>query len=68
MRSEEQSCIASCCVLPSRSAEQRGALLAEAALQSIYELFEVVPDPRTAHGLRYDLPFSTSLPGGGFVV
>jgi hypothetical protein len=32
-------------------------LLAEAALHSIAELFEAVPDPRSAHGLRYDLPF-----------
>ena len=56
-RSEYQSCIARCCVLPSLSAEQSDALLAEAALHSIYELFEVVPDPRSAHGLRYDLPF-----------
>ncbi len=45
------------CVLPSLSQEQRDGLLAEAALQSISEMFEAVPDPRSAHGLRYDLPF-----------
>jgi predicted transposase YbfD/YdcC len=32
-------------------------LLSEAALQSLADLFEAVPDPRGAHGLRYDLPF-----------
>lgn len=50
-------CIARRCVLPSYSEEQRGVLLAEAALHSIAEMFEAVPDPRKAHGLRYDLPF-----------
>jgi predicted transposase YbfD/YdcC len=32
-------------------------LLAEAALRSLAELLEAVPDPRGAQGLRYDLPF-----------
>lgn len=50
-------CIARRCVLPPLSKEQRGALLAKAALSSIVEMFEAVPDPRKAHGLRYDLPF-----------
>lgn len=50
-------CTARRCVLPCLSAEQRDALLAEAALQSMYEMFEGVPDPRSAHGLRYDLAF-----------
>src|SRR6202049_1965188 len=50
-------CIARHCVLPSLEKEQSENLLAEAALHSIAELFEAVPDPRSAHGLRYDLPF-----------
>jgi predicted transposase YbfD/YdcC len=32
-------------------------LLTEAALQSLAQVFEAVPDPRGAQGLRYDLPF-----------
>lgn len=50
-------CFARSCVLPSLAKEQCDVLLAEAALQSIAEMFEAVPDPRSAHGLRYDLPF-----------
>jgi len=50
-------CIARRCVLPSFSKEQAESLLAEAALQSLADLFEAVPDPRGALGLRYDLPF-----------
>ena len=44
-------------VLPSLSQEQSDQLLAEAALHRLADLFEAVPDPRGAHGLRYDLPF-----------
>ena len=50
-------CIARQCVLPSLSQEQADGLLSEAALHSLAELFEAVPDPRGRHGLRYDLPF-----------
>lgn len=50
-------CIARRCVLPSLSPEQRDHLLAEAALQSLAQVLEAVPDPRGTHGLRYDLPF-----------
>jgi DDE_Tnp_1-associated len=50
-------CIARQCVLPPRSLEQAEILLSEAALQSLADLFEAVPDPRGAHGLRYELPF-----------
>lgn len=50
-------CIARQCVLPSLSREQADDLLAEAALQSLADLLESVPDPRGKHGLRYDLPF-----------
>ena len=50
-------CIARQSVLPPLTQEHSDNLLAEAALHSISELFEAVPDPRSAHGLRYDLPF-----------
>jgi hypothetical protein len=50
-------CIARQCVLPPLSKEQADNLLTEAALHSLAEVFEAVPDPRGAHGLRYDLPF-----------
>lgn len=50
-------CTARRCVLPALTQEQRNILLAEASLRSLFEVFEAVPDPRSAHGLRYDLPF-----------
>ena len=50
-------CIARQCVLPAFSKEQAEGLLTEAALHSLAELLEAVPDPRGRHGLRYDLPF-----------
>lgn len=50
-------CIARQSVRPALSREQAEGLLTEAGLQSLVELFEAVPDPRGAHGLRYDLPF-----------
>ena len=61
-------CIARQCVLPAFSKEQAEGLLTEAALHSLAELLEAVPDPRGRHGLRYDLPFSTSLFGRRLVV
>lgn len=36
---------------------ERDQLLTNAALLSLYEVFAAVPDPRSRHGLRYDLPF-----------
>lgn len=50
-------CIARQCVLRALSHDQAEVLLAEAALHRLAELFDAVPDPRRAHGLRYDLPF-----------
>lgn len=50
-------CIADRRVLPVFSALQREQLLAQAAMQSLASIFEAVPDPRKAHGRRYDLPF-----------
>jgi predicted transposase YbfD/YdcC len=49
--------IARRCVLPALRQEQREQLLDQAALQSLADMLEAVPDPRGVHGLRYDLPF-----------
>jgi len=43
--------------LPSLSADQPQHLLEERALMSLYEAFAAVPDPRSKHGQRYDLPY-----------
>ncbi len=43
--------------LPPLSDVQRDQLLADAALLSLYEVLAAVPDPRSRHGMRYDLPF-----------
>src|SRR5438309_2285562 len=43
--------------LPDIPAEQHTALLANALLLSLYEAFAAVPDPRSRHGQRYDLPY-----------
>jgi len=37
--------------------EQRQDLLKDASLLSLSLIFAAVPDPRSRHGLRYDLPF-----------
>ena len=42
---------------PSLSAEEQRALLKPAPLVSLYQAFAVVPDLRSHHGLRYDLPY-----------
>ncbi len=43
--------------LPSLSSEHRQTLLNEQPLLSLYDLFTTIPDPRSKHGLRYDLAF-----------
>ncbi len=50
-------CIAERVVLPPLSEEERSALLEKAALVSVYEILDAVPDPRGKHGLRYELSF-----------
>lgn len=50
-------CIADRRVLPTLSALQQEQLLTQAGTQSLASIFEAVPDPRKAHGLRSDLPF-----------
>jgi len=37
--------------------EQRQDLLKDASLLSLHLIFAAIPDPRSRHGLRYDLPF-----------
>jgi predicted transposase YbfD/YdcC len=41
----------------SLTAEQREQLCADCALLSLSQVFAALPDPRSRHGLRYDLPF-----------
>jgi predicted transposase YbfD/YdcC len=43
--------------LPRLTDQQRRDLLREAALLSLHDAFAAVPDPRSCHGRRYDLPF-----------
>jgi predicted transposase YbfD/YdcC len=50
-------CIADQVVLPPLREDERNRLLEKAALLSVYEILEAVPDPRKRHGLRYELAF-----------
>ena len=50
-------CIAERVVLPPLSEGDRKALLEKAALMSVYEILDAVPDPRGNHGKRYELSF-----------
>jgi DDE_Tnp_1-associated len=43
--------------LPSLTSEQRQCLLKDGTLLSLFDVFATIPDPRSSHGLRYDLPF-----------
>jgi predicted transposase YbfD/YdcC len=43
--------------VPTVSEEEQKALLKPVPLVSLYQAFAVVPDPRSRHGLRYDLPY-----------
>src|SRR5207237_6163753 len=43
--------------LPDLPNEQRTSHLADGPLLSLYEAFAAVPDPRSRHGQRYDLPY-----------
>lgn len=43
--------------LPSVSSDQRQTILQQKPLLSLYELFATIPDPRSAHGLRYELGY-----------
>lgn len=50
-------CIADQVVLPPLKEEERKELLEKAALVSVSEILDAVPDPRKRHGLRYELAF-----------
>jgi hypothetical protein len=43
--------------LPSLTNEHRLQLLEDATLMSLFDIFATIPDPRSSHGLRYDLPY-----------
>ena len=43
--------------LPSLTSDTRQRLLEEKPLLSLYEVFATIPDPRSKHGQRYDLPY-----------
>jgi predicted transposase YbfD/YdcC len=43
--------------LPSLTSEHRIQLLEDVTLMSLFDIFATIPDPRSSHGLRYDLPF-----------
>jgi predicted transposase YbfD/YdcC len=43
--------------LPDLSKVQHASLSADASLLSLYQAFGTVPDPRSRHGQRYDLPY-----------
>src|SRR5437660_11491106 len=43
--------------LPDVPNEQRASHVADAPRLSLYEAFAAVPDPRSRHGQRYDLPY-----------
>jgi hypothetical protein len=43
--------------LPELPSDHRQRLLEENPLLSLYELFATIPDPRSKHGLRYELAF-----------
>jgi hypothetical protein len=43
--------------LSALSAEQRQVLLTDAPLLTLPAVFATIPDPRSKHGQRYDLPY-----------
>jgi predicted transposase YbfD/YdcC len=51
---------ASLAALDMLSDEERAALLAHDSLRSLVDVFASIPDPRSCHGRRYDLPFLLS--------
>jgi len=44
-------------VLPPLDTDARATLLADDALHALQEAFTTIPDPRSRHGVRYDLAF-----------
>jgi len=43
--------------LPCLTSDQRQHLLQDPSVLSLYEIFASIPDPRSAHGLRYELAY-----------
>ena len=43
--------------LPSLTSAHRQSLLEKQPLVSLYEVFATLPDPRSKHGLRYELAY-----------
>jgi hypothetical protein len=43
--------------VPPLAEQHRQDLLSDVALLSLHQTFAAVPDPRSRHGQRYDLPF-----------
>lgn len=43
--------------LPSLTSDHRHCLLEKDPLLSLYEIFATIPDPRSKHGLRYELVY-----------
>jgi hypothetical protein len=43
--------------LPGLSSDHRQRLLEEQPLLSLYEVLATLPDPRSKHGLRYELAY-----------
>jgi len=43
--------------LPSLTSDHRQQLLQTSPLLSLYEIFATLPDPRSPHGLRYELAY-----------
>lgn len=48
---------ASLAAVDTLSAEERAALLSDERLTSLLAVFDTIPDPRSCHGKRYDLPY-----------
>ena len=43
--------------LPSLTSDHRHSLLEKDPLLSLYDVFATIPDPRSKHGLRYELAY-----------
>jgi predicted transposase YbfD/YdcC len=43
--------------LPSLTSDARQQLLQDKPLLGLYEVFATIPDPRSKHGMRYELPY-----------
>ncbi len=44
-------------IVPPMTDAERAALLCDESLHTLYGAFTAVPDPRSCHGRRYELPF-----------